>query len=640
MDRTFQHQVYDKTQRDMEVKLATESCKCDNPNQNRIFGNAGGQGRRSAKMGEESVRDTAGGVLADVEWTRRGFIGRLGGMMAAAGVRVPFAGPAMAAAAADRTADCRPRYRAVSWWLSFDDLAWPNGELMDAVRRRADRCAAGGVNCCIIFGAHFRWDFLPLWGRLHDLLRTIAGELHQRHILLFDHHSSVATHRPRTPEEARNIWRRNRHHVPFYPSEEAAATWEFNGSRLNDWRMIDVETGRPVYLPDYNAEQYCMNHPAFREAYGRYVRKLVTETDIDGLMSDDGIYYADWRACGCHALPGAFPSGVWAGAAAGGRCRFLGQSPERGVSRLDRDTFSQQRRLPRGRARGVAGGFPLLTCCSSSDGHALPAYGMSYQDFIRNCNHVMLEMVGSTPTVAGTWDDRIPSQMLHLGIARDHRAPCFGLGYGYFPDTAFFIWALNKFLGSDCWFSTLKGRLGATSAQLAALADDPGTRGGGIPVGASPSAAFHGRGRHRHRGALFPGDARLLRPGAGRLRERLPRQLPAPDAGGNLVRRRHRDPIGGPDTAIRAQQRRVPVGGGTARAGRIHGGRRHRDRDRALRILRPAGQSCGAGRGCASSAWRRSGSTRRGQGAFRPTDTTGNRSRWRRAACRRRPDRQ
>ena len=457
----------------MEVKLATESCKCDNPNQNRIFGNAGGQGRRSAKMGEESVRDTAGGVLADVEWTRRGFIGRLGGMMAAAGVRVPFAGPAMAGAAADRTADWRPRYRAVSWWLSFDDLAWPNGELMDAVRRRADRCAAGGVNCCIIFGAHFRWDFLPLWGRLHDLLRTIAGELHQRHILLFDHHSSVVTHRPRTPEEARNIWRRNRHHVPFYPSEEAAATWEFNGSRLNDWRMIDVETGRPVYLPDYNAEQYCMNHPAFREAYGRYVRKLVTETDIDGLMSDDGIYYADWRACGCHhcrerfrreygrELPQVADAGFW-----GNRRSEAFRDWIEMRFRSSGDFLAVVR-------EALPGGFPLLTCCSSSDGHALPAYGMSYQDFIRNCNHVMLEMVGSTPTIAGTWDDRIPSQMLHLGIARDHRAPCFGLGYGHFPDTAFFTWALNKFLGSDCWFSTLKGRLGATSAQLAALADDP-----------------------------------------------------------------------------------------------------------------------------------------------------------------------
>jgi hypothetical protein len=46
------------------------------------------------------------------------------------------------------------------------------------------------------------------------------------------------------------------------------------------------------------------------------------------------------------------------------------------------------------------------------------------------------------------------------------------LGYGFFKDTAFFTWALNKFLGSDCWFSTLKGRLGASAGELDGLADD------------------------------------------------------------------------------------------------------------------------------------------------------------------------
>ena len=117
-------------------------------------------------------------------------------------------------------------------------------------------------------------------------------------------------------------------------------------------------------------------------------------------------------------------------------------------------------------------GFPLLSCCSSSDAAVMPAVGMSYQDFIRACNLIMLEMCGSTPSAAGTWDDRIPSQLLHLGIGRDHHAACLGLGYGFFPDTAFFVWALNKFLGADCWLSTLKGRLGGSPSQLDALPDD------------------------------------------------------------------------------------------------------------------------------------------------------------------------
>lgn len=366
----------------------------------------------------------------------------------------------------------RERYRAVSWWLTWEDFTWPNEALMDKIRRRADRCAESGVNCCMVFGAHFRWDFMPLWGRVHDLLRFTADELHQRKIALIDHHSSVLTHRPRNREEALNIWRRNRHHVPFYPSNETAATWMCDGAHMNDWRMLDVETGEPVYLPAYNAEQYCMNNPTFRGSYVRYVKRLLAETGIDGLMSDDGIFYADWRACSCkycrerfersygHRLPPTTDTSFWGNRGNPAFGDWIQMRFETCAGFL----IEIKKALPPG--------FPFLSCCSSSDGHNMPAYGMSYQDFIRACNLVMLEMTGSTPSIEGTWGNRLPSQLLHLGIAREHRAGCFGLGYGFFPDTAFFVWALNKFLGSDCWFSSLKGRLNATDAQLGKIADD------------------------------------------------------------------------------------------------------------------------------------------------------------------------
>jgi hypothetical protein len=366
----------------------------------------------------------------------------------------------------------KPRYRAVSWWLTWEDLTWPNPELMDKIRRRADCCAESGVNCCVIFGAHFRWDFMPLWGRLHDELSFLAGELHQRKILLFDHHSSVLTHRPRNREEALSIWKRNRHHVPFYPSSEEAATREFNGTKIDSWRMIDVETSAPAYLPAYNAEQYCMNNPSFRAAYVQYLKQLRSEVDIDGLVSDDNIFYAGWRACACehcrarfkgeygHTLPPVNDANFW------GNRR----------SEAFRDWIAMRFQSAGDFLMDVKNGFPpdfpLLSDCSSSESQILPAFGMSYQDFIQNCNHVMLEICGSTPTLEGTWDNFIPSQLLHLNIARDHNAPCFGLGYGFFPDTAFFVWAVNKFLGSDCWFCTLKGRLNAKQAELDVLSDD------------------------------------------------------------------------------------------------------------------------------------------------------------------------
>lgn len=125
----------------------------------------------------------------------------------------------------------RDGIRAVSWWLTWDDFKWPDQDVVDRMRRRADEAAKSQVNLAIIFGAHFRWDFMPLWSRLHDLVAFICEELSERGIRLFDHHSSVLTHRPYSNEAAWNIARRNRHHVPFYPSPEAAAEWRYQGKR-------------------------------------------------------------------------------------------------------------------------------------------------------------------------------------------------------------------------------------------------------------------------------------------------------------------------------------------------------------------------------------------------------------------------
>jgi hypothetical protein len=83
--------------------------------------------------------------------------------------------------------------------------------------------------------------------------------------------------------------------------------------------------------------------------------------------------------------------------------------------------------------------FPLLSCCSSSDGYNMPAYGMSYQDFIRACNLVMLEMTGSTPSIKGTWDGRLPANYCIWDFARASRR-VLRLGLRVLPDTAFFVW--------------------------------------------------------------------------------------------------------------------------------------------------------------------------------------------------------
>ena len=372
----------------------------------------------------------------------------------------------------DNTPRPRAPCRAVSWWLTMEDLAWPTPALAEKVERRADTAAESGVTLLLIFGAHFRWDFMPLWPRLHDLIACIREHARERDIALFDHHSSTGTHRPRNADDVAAIHRRNRHHVPYFPSREEAAAWSFQGRSLNAWRMLDVATGDPLFLPQYTAEQFCMNNPDFRQAYLAYVRQLVRETGIDGLMSDDGMYYGGWKACGCrwcrerfereygHAIPPVADAGFW-----GNR----GSPAFRDYLAMRYATCAEHLRTVR---EALPPEVSLLTCHSGSDVFNAWKTGGTCQDFVRHTDLVMLEMCGSTPGLDGTWGGRIGSQMLHLGIGRDHARPCIGLGYGFFPDTAFFVWALNKVLGSGTWFSTLKGRLGLPDADVAVLADD------------------------------------------------------------------------------------------------------------------------------------------------------------------------
>ncbi len=364
-------------------------------------------------------------------------------------------------------------YRMASWWIKWEDLAWPDRDLEDKIRRRADLMAAGGVNTAIIFGAHFRWDFLPLWGNLHDMMRYIADELHLRGVKLFDHHSSVLTHRYDSRQDMKDMRRCNRHHVPFAPSRSAADEWTYRGMKLNDWRMIDVRTGQAVRLPAYTAEEFCINNPDFLGAYQSYVRQLLEETNIDGLMSDDGIFYSNLTSCGCthcrerfrreygHELPAAGDESFW--------CNWHSPVFRDWLDMRSRSTgdfvVAIKEVLPKG--------FPFMTCCSNSIDVACTGAGMSYLEFIRGCNMVMLEMCGNTPKIDGTLGMLLPIQLQHLGVAREHHVPCIGLGYGFSAATAGVIWAFNKFLGTDCWFSTKKGRLGLPDSKLAGLPDDP-----------------------------------------------------------------------------------------------------------------------------------------------------------------------
>ena len=52
--------------------------------------------------------------------------------------------------------------RISTWWIKMPDLYWPDPDNMDKIKRRAEGLAKADVTAAMIFGTHFRWDWLPV----------------------------------------------------------------------------------------------------------------------------------------------------------------------------------------------------------------------------------------------------------------------------------------------------------------------------------------------------------------------------------------------------------------------------------------------------------------------------------------------
>ncbi len=95
------------------------------------------------------------------------------------------------------------RRRLVNWWIRWEDLNWPNPDAIEHIKQKAYRYAEGNITSAVIFGCHFRWDYLPYFTILHDYLATVAEELGKYGIELIDHHSVNLVHRYDTREQMR-----------------------------------------------------------------------------------------------------------------------------------------------------------------------------------------------------------------------------------------------------------------------------------------------------------------------------------------------------------------------------------------------------------------------------------------------------
>ena len=97
--------------------------------------------------------------------------------------------------------------RIATWWITWEDLNWPDHDSMEKVKKRAVGLAQANVNTVMLFGAHFRWDWMPFFPLLHNYIATVVEELHQYNIQVFDHHSVNLVHRYSTQEEMLHVMR-------------------------------------------------------------------------------------------------------------------------------------------------------------------------------------------------------------------------------------------------------------------------------------------------------------------------------------------------------------------------------------------------------------------------------------------------
>lgn len=369
--------------------------------------------------------------------------------------------------------------RFTNWWIHWEDLHWPNPDSREAIARKAEKYAEANITSAIIFGCHFRWDYMPFFTILHDYLAAVAEELGKYDIELIDHHSVNLIHRYSTPEEMRRVMEHSGPHIPFSPSREAAASWEYNGRKLNDWRMIDVKTRDVLWFPQYASEGFCHRNPEFRESYRDYAVKLVRDTGIKGLMADDAMYYAGMNACACPYCRRELKNRAGIDLPPIEDQSFWGNWENPAWKAWIDLRFDATRDFHRELRAVLPEEFLLMSCGAPSATGGAVNSASDARKFMGGCNYVNQEFSGNTPaykqdavTVNVPLAARLISASHHQAAAREKAARCYGTGYGFTEPSANIIWAANKMLDADCHFSTLKARLGLPQRILRTLPEE------------------------------------------------------------------------------------------------------------------------------------------------------------------------
>ncbi len=358
--------------------------------------------------------------------------------------------------------------RSASWWADIRDILWPEKDIVDKIKRRAEAFAKAKIDTAINFGFHIRFDFSDYFGQLHGYYANVCEELHQYGIKFIDHYSCNHVERPRGEAEFRKLHQRHRHHVLLFHDPVAAEHAQYEGHFFHDLCEIDLIDGSRGYSKQYQMEAFCHNNPGFLDMHTKYLKRLLKEVPLDGIEVDDMCDYPGLTTCGCgycrdrlqrdygREIPPFEDKNFWGDTGKPMLSWGNYENPAfRDWMRMKADSVADHVKL----VKNVIGDLPLMTCSSSSGPVKLNAITLNVQRMAPYLDILMLENVGFNIHCIN-WVRMDAEAMQQKDIARTNgNLLSVALSYTIYEPGGYLGWCLSRFWGVGNWSSTLTQRL-------------------------------------------------------------------------------------------------------------------------------------------------------------------------------------
>lgn len=359
--------------------------------------------------------------------------------------------------------------RAASWWCTLEDLLWPEKNVVDKIKRRAEAFAKAEIDTAINFGFHIRFDYSDYFHQLHGYYRNVCEELHRYNIRFMDHYSCNHTIRPKNEAEFKKVHRTQRHEILLFPDEVAARHAQYEGILYDDICEVDILDGSRGYTDRYQMEVFCPNNPRFLDMHRKYLVRLLNEVPLDGMEVDDMCDYAGLRTCGCkycrerlkkeygREIPPFSDKSFW-GTTKNKNSFTWGNYENPAFKdwlRMKSDSFVDHLKM----IQSIIGERPLMTCVSSSGPIILNGLSLNVERMAPQLNFFMLENVGINIRCVN-WVHMDAEALNQKDIAlKRGKAPALALSYTIYEKGGYLGWCLARYWGVANWASTLNGRL-------------------------------------------------------------------------------------------------------------------------------------------------------------------------------------